>query len=188
MLWKQPVSGRPSADFDQPRPLSAGRQTHVHGAVDIPAPVGTSIEAPEDGQVMYWVSIRPASGILWPTLPKLFANEDEVFPYADYFYDMFGGVIVLQADERTHVITHSYARQLFNTGKGKDIRKWWVEEPEDKRFPVSGMFSERYYVDRGDVIGYVGNAGYSTGAHIHWEVHPGYKWFRHADRLRPISS
>lgn len=186
MKFSPPVKGRITAAFDQPRPLGAEKPTHIHGAVDIAASVGTPIYAPEPGLAFYWVAMRPEPGKFWPKMPRLYRHEIKSFPFANYFYDMFGGVIVLRApDMRTHLITHSYARQLFNLGTMRHMRKWWVEESADKRFPISAVYSETRSVDEGDVIGYVGNAGYSTGAHIHWEVHPSYSWYRHEDRIEP---
>ena len=40
-------------------------------------------------------------------------------------------------------------------------------------------------VKAGDKMGYVGNSGWSTGPHLHWEIHPGDRKYGHGERLNP---
>ena len=184
----KPVEGKITADFNEPRPLSNPGE-HKHGAVDIVAPVRTIIKAPESGKVFCYVGIRPRSGMVWP---RMFTVHGKAFPYLNYFYDMYGGIIVLQVYDddskniiRTHVITHTYGNQIFNKSIFKDFEKIWVEQAKDNRFPIHGTYTSLLVVKEGDSIGFVGNAGYSTGSHIHWEIHTGYKWNKHTDRINP---
>jgi hypothetical protein len=99
---------------------------------------------------------------------------------------MFGGVIVLRAETgtRLHVITHSYANQLFND-VFDERDKVYTESPDDERWPLCYWHTQPVIVDEGELIGYVGNAGYSTGAHAHWEIHPGDRWYPHDERINP---
>ncbi len=177
----RPVDGPITTKFSEPRPLSKPpeERTHIHGAVDIASPSGTPIKAPEAGTVFVWCAYRIEPGTYWPATPIVHGHE---FPFRNYFYDTFGGVIVLKG-RCTHVITHSYANQLFN--KGLHTFGGTVEEVDDKRFPIHAVYSRRIEVKRGATIGFVGNAGYSTGPHIHWEIHSAAGWQRWEARVNP---
>lgn len=178
----RPIEGTITTDFFQPRPLSMpeAERDHVHGAIDIAAPVGTPIKMPEDGAVMAWAAFRTAPDQYWPDLPMV---DDIPFPWCNYFYDTFGAVLVVTADKnRTHIIAHSYANQLFNKTFDKVI---YEEEKEEKRFPLHALYTYRRYARHGELIGYVGNAGYSTGPHVHWEIHHGRHWNRWEQRINP---
>lgn len=189
-------NGRITSTFDEPRPLSnPGR--HVHGALDIGGKVGTKIYAPCDGNIWGWFAIRhpgqkDADGKncpkYWPTKPVV---RGAPFLWANYFYDMYGGIIILEeTDENknvinTHLICHTYGNQLFNKVPLSDLCISYVEEKRSTRWPIHAFYTNKRFVSEGAHIGYVGNAGYSTGAHIHWEIHPGTTKVKHADRIRP---
>jgi len=186
----RPTEGKITSGFNEPRPMSDPGK-HIHGAIDIGDPVGTPIKAPESGSAFCYVGVRQDDGEYWPKMPML---HDKLFHWCNYFYDMFGGVIVLMAHNgdpreitRTHIITHCYGNQIFNKSIFKDYPAPapWVEQAQDWRFPVHGIFTDKIMVSEGDIIGFVGNAGYSTGPHIHHEIHHGYKYEKHADRVNP---
>ena len=184
----KPVEGRISAGFYEPRPLSNPGE-HIHGAVDIAAAVGSIIRAPESGTVFAYIGIRQKEVIYWPAMPTI---HDKPFHWCNYFYDMYGGILVLQAHNcnprittRTHIMTHCYGNQIFNLSILGDFPQHWIEENEDKRFPIHGHYSDSIVIKEGDPIGFVGNAGYSTGSHMHHEIHHGYKWEKHEDRINP---
>ena len=182
----KPIEGRLSAGFHDPRPISDPGK-HIHGAIDIAAPVGVIIKAPESGKAFCYVGIRPKPGMVWPRAFEVFGK---VFPYNNYFYDMYGGIIVLQVFDdtglniiRTHVMAHTYGNQIFGKSIFKSFEKYWIEQAEDTRFPIHGTYTGMIVVAEGDPIGFVGNAGYSTGSHLHWEAHHGYKWNKYEDRI-----
>lgn len=184
----RPIEGRITAGFNDPRPLSNPGK-HKHGAIDIENDTRTIIKAPESGKVFCYVGIRPRSNMVWP---RAFTVHGKVFPYNNYFYDMYGGIIVLQVFDntglniiRTHVMAHSYGNQIFNKSIFKSFEKYWIEQAENNRFPIHGTYTGMITVAEGDLIGFVGNAGYSTGSHIHWEIHHGYKWEKHSHRINP---
>lgn len=178
----RPVEGPISADFFERRPLSAPpeKRDHIHGAIDIAARVGTDIVAPEDGYLFAYIAYRPDEGRYWPKMPTI---DGVPFPFGNYFYDVYGGLLVLRAEERTHIIAHCYANQIINFFTAERIS--YYEQKEALRFPLHALYSERIPVFTGERIGFVGNAGYSTGPHIHWEIHPGYRWFSHEKRSNP---
>lgn len=177
----RPVSGFVSTDFTDPRPISNPGE-HIHGAIDIAAPESEEIHAPEAGTVMAWCAYRIKPGTYWPDMPLLNGNA---LPYCNYFYDTYGGCLILRSDDRqrTHIITHSYANQLFN--KGLLQNAYTYEEKADIRFPFHAVYTGWHDVRVGAQIGFVGNAGYSTGPHIHWEIHHGWKWERWEERINP---
>ena len=180
----KPVRGTVTTDFYEMRPLSVPpeKRDHVHGAIDIAAPVGAEIYAPEAGKLFAYIAYRPQGGMSWPELPDVHGRP---FPWANYFYDMYGSLLVLETKDCTHIFAHSYANQVINNYFGLKSFGKYFEEKADTRFPLHGMYSEIIDVHAGALIGYVGNAGYSTGAHVHWEIHPGNSWVKHEDRIDP---
>jgi murein DD-endopeptidase MepM/ murein hydrolase activator NlpD len=178
MDTKFPVAGKITATFGQPRPLE-GPKTHIHGAIDIACPVGTAIFAPEDGVLFY--------GAVWRTGNKTDWICRENYPWQNYFYDIFGGLIILKTfSGRVHLFAHSYFNQLYNRGFVPDYQWIYIEQPEDERYPVHGMITNiGTPKKKGEHIGDVGNAGYSTGAHVHWEIHNAWEVTPYAERLDP---
>jgi len=174
MTLRFPIDGprKISARWDELRPLSAPveERNHVHGAIDIAAPVGTSILAPEDGSVFYYRALRPNDREVW---------DDEVlgprglrFPFKNYFYDTFGAIAILEGDSGlVHLFAHSYFRQHFSRFPAA---AWtYQEQIETSRFVIECMhtFTMPRRVYAGREIARSGNAGYSSGPHIHWEIH-----------------
>ena len=176
-----------TAEYWQSRPLSAPeeRRTHPHAAWDAAAPIGTRIAAPEAGDLYYVIAYRA------DTTRRL--DEIELHPQPfrlqghHYFYDTYGGVIILAGESgMTHVMTHSYANQLYNRApRGMSWR--YTESGKDERWPVSAWhtFDNPERVLPGHVIGHVGNAGFSTGAHVHYEIHPRRHYAAPCDRVDP---
>jgi len=177
---------RITAPFGEERPLEpkSGQQHHIHGAIDFGTPVGTPILAPEPGTVYYYRALRPKDGGIWPDAPANFHNN--AFPFQNYFYDMYGAITILVAlSGRCHVFAHSYFRQLYE----KCPFFWdYLEQKADGRFVYECMHTFRHpqIVGEGEVIAKTGNAGYTTGPHLHWEIHPNYRtWSTYADRIDP---
>ena len=190
-VWPVPSTDRISAGFYQLRPLSKPpeRRTHIHGAIDIPGPVGTDIVAPESGKLYAFMALR--GGNVNRSTAEAFSRLRHAPPFDIaghyYWYDIYGGVLVLVAEEHTHVIAHSYSKQLMITGP-TGSRLWEsVESRQDERWPVLAFhtFEDAFDVSAGDFIGMIGNAGTSTGPHIHWEIHNGRRWNKHENRVNP---
>lgn len=182
----QPVVGELTALFSEPRPLSNPGQ-HVHGGWDISAPVGSSIHAPEDGRVYYVAIFRNEL----ETGARPTWNEMRGFPWQNYFYDVYGALIIVAGRESgyVHIMAHSYFSQLYNKSLIAS-RAWeYVEERADKRWPIHMMhtLNAKRFVSEGEIIGSVGNGGYSTGAHVHWEIHPGWELYDYSDRIDPAT-
>lgn len=187
MTWPVP-GGQITAGFDQMRPLSVspGQRWHKHGAIDIAAPVGTPILACERGMLYYFAAIRPNRDRDMYELKLEHGPFD--FGGKAYFYDVFGALAILLGDSGvTHIFAHSWINQLFNEPP-KRVRWRYKESPKVERFPLCAFFTMNGYgrhVHPGDEIAYVGNAGYSTGAHAHYEMHGGRAWQRWEHRPRP---
>lgn len=169
--------GRITSTFDEPRPLE-GPKTHVHGAVDI-TDGDWVVRSPVYGEARGYVFLRQkGSGWADKEKPELLA-----LPFRNYFYDVYGGLIVIVEDSgRMHIMTHFYAAQL-QTWLGEMIL---VESNAESRWPSVALISKPLEVARGQQLSRIGNAGYSTGPHVHWEIHstPD-KIDDYADRIRP---
>lgn len=179
----KPVQGRVTAGFSQARPLTAVVKTHPHGAIDIGARIGTKIVAPEAGELVYFKAVRANNTQRWYEVEW----KGQPFPFQNYFYDVYGSVIFLIGKSGLwHVITHSYWNQLYNLGSVGSENIRYQEQGADARFPIFCYHNleKPVKVYRGAEIGAVGNAGFSTGAHAHIEIHEG-KFQKHKDRPRP---
>lgn len=104
-----------------------------------------------------------------------------------YFYDTYGGVVVLLGESNlTHVFTHSYANQIYNHSPIHSTWKY-TESRDDERWPVMvwHTFDDLIRVTEGQLIAAVGNAGFSTGAHTHYEIHRGREYREPLARTDP---
>lgn len=158
-----PISGgRVTAPFDEPRPVE-GPKTHDHGALDVAGGDG-QVRAPAAGIARAYIFIR------YPGEDWMFRDKPEIqeLPFRRYWYDVFGGLIVVtEPSGIMHLMTHFFSNQL-QRGFG---RLHVYETSKETRFPCTALVSDAREVRRGEVVSKVGNAGYSSGPHIHWEVH-----------------
>ena len=203
-----------TVEFNQLRPLSRDKKDRdrPHAAWDI-APQGSpsdeksrekvgggrGIYAPEPGELAFFFAFRDRPGRGMPgEHPKDLFDIKRHF----YFYDAYGGVIILKGESGyTHVMTHSWYGSIMNyvvpylEGRPNSKRtpnRFKVAQvnrsgDDGKRFPF--LFHENlkrpYEVEEGELIGTIGNAGFSTGAHIHYEIHEGDQWVEYTERCDP---
>lgn len=178
MIWPFETNTDITSDFKERRPLNADFKTHIHGAVDVKGCIGDIFVSPEPGDIMYMMNLRDSkqAGKEWPD------TKMRKYPFVNYFYDMYGGVVLLKGiSGKMHVFCHIYKNQM-----DRFVKKWNFEEEKlDRRFPFMSFFSDQKFVDAGADIGYFGNAGYSTGCHVHYEIHKKQTWTPHKNRINP---
>ncbi len=183
MKYIKPVDGLITSDWAELRPLLAEVKTHPHAAIDIETDVGDPIHAMCDGTCYFFKLTRHDRVELWEEP----LDSGKVLPWS-YGYDLYGGIIVLVDDKNyVNLITHCYFKGMFEGGVIP--KNFWVydEESTDERFPMELMhtFDHPFRVKQGQIIGVAGNAGFSTGSHIHWEIHRGWKKTPYENRPNP---
>ena len=165
------------------RPLDAIVKDHVHGAVDIVAEIGTTIVAPEAG-FLYGFALTIPEG-----RPRRFEKVLSFdFPFRAHAHDLYGAILALRCPVgRTHLFAHLFMKQILKySGFFRDA--WDYEEEEaEVRWPsfLWHTFGSGRFVKEGERIGVVGNAGYSKGSHVHWEIHNGWTDTPYGERPDP---
>lgn len=186
MTYTRPCAGQITARWAEMRPLSVPveKRDHVHGAIDIGGAGIVPLFAPAACDVYRFVIVRPESGGSWKW--QLREGELSRLPWGEYTYDIYGGVTVCDTyDGHVHLFCHSYMRQLQDATRG--LLWSYEEQPSDARFPVMlwHTFGWAQRAEAGEVIGAVGNAGYSFGPHLHYEIHRGWVNTPYAERPNP---
>jgi hypothetical protein len=181
------------------RPLSVPleKRTHKHGAIDLAGDDWNSVKvlyrAPENGRLFCMISIRPDREKSWPDNRVIFARtrdgkQQVPSQFLEYWHDTYGVVMMLNGQSGLlHVFAHTYGSQAFSQHAFDPAGLSWDEQPGDARWPVFCLnnFDGPTAVERGDTIGVVGNAGFSTGKHLHYEIHRGFAWDRWENRVNP---
>lgn len=185
MKYHRPAGGPITSRWDEPRPLS-NPGLWTHGAVDMSDPVGSPLEAPEAGWPFAFALFRPEGRTdSWrePLRTKM------PFPWGSYRHDVFGALLGLKGESgRVHLFAHCYFNQLYGNAFFPRERWNYQEERADSRWPMflwHTLYDDGRRVKAGDTIGAVGNAGYSMGPHVHWEIHDGWVRTPHAERIDP---
>lgn len=182
-----------TAGFDDQRPLSHPGQ-HIHGALDIAGGDGI-IRAPIRGTaqgVVVFRGVDPSKGLgAWGAPGQSEKSEILEFPWREYWYDIFGGIIVLyEPNGRMHLLCHIWASQILNhqphPAQFPFRFAYYIEERESTRWPCHMMLTEPVEVREGQPLARVGNAGYSTGPHLHWEIHHGRRIDDYSLRINPM--
>ena len=188
--------GRVTTPFDEMRPLSVPpeRRSHVHGALDLAGGDGI-IRAPARGTaqgVVIFRGVDPAKGLgAWGAKGLEEKSEILEFPWREYWYDVYGGIIVLYEPKgRMHLLCHVWASQILNhqphPAQFPFRFAYYIEERESTRWPCHMMLTEEVEVREGQPLARVGNAGFSTGPHLHWEIHHGRRIDDYPARINPM--
>lgn len=178
-------NGRITASFNEMRPLTAppSKRWHIHGALDIAGGDGI-IRAPVGGiaqGVVIFRGVDPQKGLgSWGGENLKEKREILAFPWRDYWYDTYGGFVVLyESSKRMHLLCHIWASKLLNPEAPPSMfpfrYAYYLEEVEDTRWACHMMFTETTQVKEGQPLARIGSAGYSTGPHVHWEIHKSWK-------------
>lgn len=197
----QPIHGTLTSNFHEIRPLSLQRKIkeghsltkiekgvlHIHGAVDIANVIGSLMLAPEDGRVFSFMTTRSRTNEFWKEGegPKILGKT---FPYKNYFYDLYGGLTVLLGNSgRVYLFCHIFGNHLFNKNPiTLNFDKPYCESKAKSRFPLMAFYSKPVFIKEGCPISKMGDAGYSTGPHVHLEVHPSYRLYKYSERIDPL--
>ena len=160
------------------------RASGAHRAWDVAAPMHSTIHAPEQGELVYFVLNRVGEADpLWPR-GKWIERARDILPrglraYPWYFADRVGHCIVLKADDRWWLFAHVDPRSWwlaidrfggfakYNEAHGSGVPPGWkveIHHTDSEVPPIS--------VGAGELIGAIGNGGVSTGPHCHWECAP----------------
>lgn len=174
--------GRITAPYNDIRPLGAAASSaalHLHGALDIAGGDGF-VRAPTDGVATGYIIFRSSPSGSWSQQDK---PEILALPWRDYWQDIYGGIVSLRDHlGRIHILAHFWPRSLLHGGGQYPFQfDRYVESALPGRFPHHMLISSPAHVREGQTLAKIGNAGYSTGAHCHWEIHP------HTDRLSPYA-
>lgn len=157
------------------RPYSkpVSERTYIHRAWDI-AHRGNpqqNIVAPEDGKVVYQVHMRcPLTKSFWAKWPD--SGGDYLF--SNWFADSMGGVIVFMGRSGyLYAFGHVDIDIVFHMIERYHIPYEWVRKANayNDYIRYVNTFGHPKTVLAGETLGYIGNAGYSTGYHTHMQVH-----------------
>lgn len=177
MIFPVQKSYKITAPFNEMRPIENPTK-HIHGAIDIAVPIGTKIQAPEDGLIYYHFNYsknNKARNIYW--------YDKTWYAFSNYFYSIFGGLIILEGiSGYTHVFAHIEGKTINDMLNNERRQRKYYEDANGFAFI---NLEDPNLVIAMDVIGFSGNAGKSTGPHIHYEIHEHRKWIPHKDRPNP---
>lgn len=157
------------------------RGDHIHGAIDIAVPEMTPIHAPEDGDVFYHYQHRlenKTHNLYWP-------NTNQWYQFSNYFNQDFGCLVFLQSKSGiTHVFAHINPQDIIELINYQQINIYFKQ---DKVSIFLSSIASPKKAKAGDLIGFSGNYGKSTGPHVHYECHKNYKWLPWDKRPNPES-
>ena len=172
-----PVAGADvTVGFWDLRPYSKpeSERTYIHRAWDFHKGSNPreSIVAPEDGAVFYQVIFRnptnKTANLAWPDIGQWYM-------FSNFFYDNMGAMAVVLARESglIYCMCHLDVDDMFNMLRALRIPYKWERQSSSYNNYLRYVctFGDLRRVLRGDVIGHVGNAGYSTDYHLHMQVH-----------------
>ncbi len=160
--------GRVTAGFRDARPLSNPGE-HIHGALDIAGGEGI-IRAPCSGAARGYAIFRREGFSFGP------GEKAEILglPFAHYYEDIFGAFVAIEesGSRRLHLLCHIWPAAILNVSTRRPFSfDGYIESASTERFSAHILVTTKRDVVEGEVLAPVGNAGFSTGVHVHWEIH-----------------
>ena len=164
-----------STGFWDLRPYSKPwhERTYIHRAWDFANYDNrlSLLRAPERGLIFYQYIVRCPLDVTWD---HKWPGTPSWYMFSNFYADTMGALAILMGESGNiwafgHLVPDSIIYQM--TAKKIPIewgeKKWLYNKYV--RWIIS--FDHMREVLAGDVIGYIGNAGYSTGPHCHMQVH-----------------
>jgi len=179
--------------FDEMRPLtvSPARRWHVHGAIDIARGDGIVV-SPVDGEAQAYVIYR---GIAPKSDGRPWGKDEKpailALPWRGYWAEVYGGIITIieRGTGRLQILCHFWPNRILNHDpefNGPWHSMYYLEEKQVTHWPSHILMTDQVYVKAGQRLAPIGNAGQSSGPHVHWEIHhQADKLDDYSDRVHP---
>jgi len=170
--------------FYDPRPYSKpiAERTNYHRGWDIvasnEAERETVIRAPEAGELIFHLIHRSdreqSADFYWP--------DSNWYIFSRFFFDTYGCCTILLGESGlTYMFAHQdefeFYRLMLNRCMHNDMKQSRADVRKSYNKWVQSLltFRQPVAVKQGAPIGMIGNSGYSTGAHLHMQIHESHK-------------
>lgn len=165
--------GQVTAGYYDPRPYSKPpeKRDRFHKGWDIASDAERpEILAPETGKLYFHMIVRAPNDYMgdqfWP--------NSRWYAFSNFYFDTYGCLTLLHGDSgRWYVFAHQDPDTMFSLVRDYGIMKSWTREGDGYNRYVRAYLTldMPVGVSEGDPVGHIGNSGYSTGSHLHMQIH-----------------